>query len=237
MVEPAYAPQALPSFRRSTMDGYAVRAVDSYGASETLPAVLSVIGEVEMGKASQFPIGKYTAAVVHTGGMIPDIADAVVQIEHTQQVDPDNSIAYPFEIEVFKAVAVGQNVLQVEKMAPCSDQHHFWWLHRPEIDLTSKLDLNLTDCPFDCHTGTTCGRGMRMRARLPLSTDKCSITAPGICPRSAVRRCRPHRGRCNVKHPTRDGFSFRGSATTRSTTKLPQRNFLSYGGQVARRWQ
>ena len=112
-VEPTYAPQALPSFRRSTMDGYAVRAEDTYGASETLPVVLTVMSEVEMGKASLFPIGKYSAAVVHTGGMIPDVADAVVQIEHTQQVDPANSIRFPFEIEVFKAVAVGQNVLQV----------------------------------------------------------------------------------------------------------------------------
>jgi len=111
--EPAYSPHALPSFRRSTMDGYAVRAADTYGASETLPAILSVIGEVEMGKASQLAISKYAAAVVHTGGMIPGIADAVVQIEHTQQVDPAHSKAFPFEIEVYKAVAVGQNVLQV----------------------------------------------------------------------------------------------------------------------------
>jgi molybdopterin molybdotransferase len=127
------------------MDGYAVRAVDTYGASEALPAVLSVIGEVEMGKASQLTIDKYAAAIVHTGGMIPDIADAVVQIEHTQQVDPTNSIALPFEIEVYKAVAVGQNVLQVGEDVQQGAQvlpggHHL----RPQ-DLGGLLALGMTE--------------------------------------------------------------------------------------------
>ena len=120
------APHALPSFRRSTMDGYAVRAADTFGASESLPAFLEVVGEVRMGKTADVKLGAGQAAIVHTGGMIPETADAVVQIEHTQVVSEQLSVSseqlavnseqspvVPFEIEVLRAVAVGQNVLQV----------------------------------------------------------------------------------------------------------------------------
>ena len=128
------APHALPQFRRSTMDGYAVRAADTFGASESLPAFMQVVGEVPMGQAANVALGVGQAAIVHTGGMIPDSADAVVQIEQTQLVSGDQLAAignrlsvaseepsvsalqspeFPFEIEVLKSVAVGQNVLQV----------------------------------------------------------------------------------------------------------------------------
>ena len=111
------APHALPEFRRSTMDGYAVRAADTFGASESLPAFLQVVGEVPMGQAAEVALGVGQASIVHTGGMIPATADAVVQVEHTQLVSGDqlsvNSDQFPFEIEVMRSVAVGQNVLQV----------------------------------------------------------------------------------------------------------------------------
>lgn len=107
------SPQALPSFRRSTMDGYAVRAADTFGASEGLPAMLAVVAEVEMGKPATVDLDAYEAVVVHTGGMIPETADAVIQIEHTQKIGAGSDQQPPFEIEAFKAVAVGQNVLQV----------------------------------------------------------------------------------------------------------------------------
>lgn len=108
-----YAPRPLPAFRRSTMDGYAVRAADTFGASGSLPAFLSVIGEVPMGRPADVLIQSGQAAIVHTGGMIPDSADAVVQIEHTQTVGAAAQATLPFEIELFRAVAAGQNVLQV----------------------------------------------------------------------------------------------------------------------------
>lgn len=113
------APHALPQFRRSTMDGYAVRAADTYGASESLPAFLQVVGEVPMGQSANVQLDVGQAAIVHTGGMIPETADAVVQIEQTQLVTGqsvainEQSPSFPFEIEVLKSVAVGQNVLQV----------------------------------------------------------------------------------------------------------------------------
>lgn len=110
---PVYAPHALPAFRRSTMDGYAVKAADTYGASGSLPAFLQVVGEVPMGQAANVELKTGEATIVHTGGMIPETADAVVQVEHTQIIRHSSSVTPPFEIEVMKAVAVGQNVLQV----------------------------------------------------------------------------------------------------------------------------
>ncbi|MCP4425038.1 MAG: molybdopterin molybdotransferase MoeA [Chloroflexi bacterium] len=111
------APHALPAFRRSTMDGYAVKAADTYGASGSLPAFLQVVGEVPMGQAAKVALQTGQVAIVHTGGMIPETADAVVPIEHTQLIVSSQSpVSNPqplFEIEVMKAVAVGQNVLQV----------------------------------------------------------------------------------------------------------------------------
>ncbi len=143
--ENVYAPHALPAFRRSTMDGYAVRAADTYGASGSLPAFLQVIGEVPMGKVAGISLSTGEAAVVHTGGMIPETADAVVQIEHTQTINARPGDRPPFEIEVFKAVAVGQNVLQVgEDVAETSEILPSGHLLRPQ-DLGGLLALGLTE--------------------------------------------------------------------------------------------
>jgi molybdopterin molybdotransferase len=138
------APHPLPAFRRSTMDGYAVRAADTYGAGEVLPAFLEVVGEVPMGRAAGIVLGPGQAAVVHTGGMIPGTADAVVQIEHTQVAGEPAGAAGRYEIEVFKAVAVGQNVLQVgEDVAEGSRILPSGHLLRPQ-DLGGLLALGIT---------------------------------------------------------------------------------------------
>jgi len=100
------SPQDLPSFVRSTVDGYAVTAADTYGASGGLPAFLTVTGEVPMGQLSTLDLKLGEAALVHTGGMIPTGATAVVMVEHTQAVDAQS-------IEVLRAVADGENVIQV----------------------------------------------------------------------------------------------------------------------------
>jgi molybdopterin molybdotransferase len=107
------APHALPEFRRSTMDGYAVKAADTFGASSSLPAYLTVIGEVQMGMPADYQLKTGEAVTVHTGGMIPSSADAVVQIEHTQHVTANGDTKQSFEIEVLRPAAVGLHVLQV----------------------------------------------------------------------------------------------------------------------------
>ncbi len=100
------APHPLPAFPRSSVDGYAVRAADSYGASESLPAYFSLAGEVPMGRQPDFSLGPAQAALIHTGGMLPAHADAVVMVEYTQA-------ARGGEIEVARAVAPGENTLKV----------------------------------------------------------------------------------------------------------------------------
>jgi molybdopterin molybdotransferase len=95
----------LPDFMRSTMDGYAVRASSTFGASEATPAYLSIIGSVIMGESPPFSIGIGQAAGISTGGMLPNGADSVVMIEHTEAVDD-------ISIEVYRSVAPGQNILE-----------------------------------------------------------------------------------------------------------------------------
>ncbi len=113
--ETIISPQNLPEFPRSAMDGYAVNAADTFGASPGLPAFLNVVGEVPMGQAARVAVGVGEAVLVHTGGMIPEGATAVVMVEQTQRVD-DNSI------EVMKAVADGENVIQIGEDVRAGDE-------------------------------------------------------------------------------------------------------------------
>ena len=100
------APHPLPDFQRTTVDGYAVRAKDTFGATDSLPAYLNLIGEVPMGDSPSFEIGTGQCALIHTGGMLPKGADAVVMLEYTQQSGTN-------EIEIFKSVADGENIIRI----------------------------------------------------------------------------------------------------------------------------
>lgn len=100
-----HSPEEIPAFRKSTVDGYALRAADTFGASQSLPAFLRVSGELKMGAVSAKDVASGAALLIHTGGMLPPDADAVVMIEHTQAAGAD-------EIEALRAVAPGENVIQ-----------------------------------------------------------------------------------------------------------------------------
>src|SRR5438445_4911899 len=78
------SPIDLPEFDRSVVDGYAVRAADTFGASAGLPAYLTIVGEVLMGQGTDLVLGAGQAARIATGGMLPARADAVVMIEYTE---------------------------------------------------------------------------------------------------------------------------------------------------------
>ena len=108
------SPHPLPEFPRSTVDGYAVRAQDTFGTSESLPGYLTMVGEVPMGARSSLAVPPGGCTLIHTGGMLPEGADAVVMLEYTQiihsgEVDP----ALTTEIELSRGVAEGENVLRV----------------------------------------------------------------------------------------------------------------------------
>lgn len=93
-----------PAFNRSSVDGFAVRARDTQGTSESIPSYLKIKGEVPMGAPPGFLIASGETGVIHTGGMLPEGADAVVMLEHSQVID--NGM-----LEVYRSVAVNENVL------------------------------------------------------------------------------------------------------------------------------
>jgi len=95
----------IPGFRRSTMDGYAVRSLDTGGASDSIPTFLKVKGEVDMGKeplGNAAFVGHGECVYVPTGGMIPEGADAVVMVEYCENFGLD-------EIAVYTSVSTGNN--------------------------------------------------------------------------------------------------------------------------------
>jgi molybdopterin molybdotransferase len=118
----ATAPHELPTFVRSTVDGYAVQASDTHGASPGLPAYLDVVAEVSMGTRASFTLQSGQASMVHTGGMVPDGSDAVVMLEHTAKTAggffgisgalPQQPGFEPFGLEVYRPVASGENCIQ-----------------------------------------------------------------------------------------------------------------------------
>ena len=108
-----FAPHPLPDFQRTTVDGYAVRAKDTFGATDSLPAYLNLIGEVPMGDSPSFEIGAGQCAMIHTGGMLPNGADAVVMLEYTQAIVGTGSPRPDSEIEIFKSVADGENLIRI----------------------------------------------------------------------------------------------------------------------------
>jgi len=123
LAEDIIAPHPLPDFQRTTVDGYAVRAGDTFGATDSLPAYLTLVGEVPMGDTPAFEIGAGQCALIHTGGMLPNGADAVVMLEYTQQIvgagspRPGRDDLAPTqpqtEIEIFRAVADGENLIRI----------------------------------------------------------------------------------------------------------------------------
>jgi molybdopterin molybdotransferase len=103
--EDVSSPEALPGFDRSTMDGYAVKSADTFGATESLPALLRVVGDVPMGALPDRSLSKGEALKIATGGALPEGADAVVMLEQTQPVDATS-------IEVVKPVGPLENVVR-----------------------------------------------------------------------------------------------------------------------------
>jgi molybdopterin molybdotransferase/putative molybdopterin biosynthesis protein len=97
----------VPGFDRASVDGFALRADDTVGASERTPRILKVNREIlTPGKEPQLPVTPGTATLIATGGMVPRGADAVIMVEHTEALDDDERTL----IEVRRPVAAGQFV-------------------------------------------------------------------------------------------------------------------------------
>lgn len=98
------AEEYVPGFDRSTVDGYALRGADTFGCSESIPALLTCTGAVEMGKEPTFAVGPYQCGAIPTGGALPEGADAVQMVEHTEDYGGG-------EIGIVKSVPPGANLI------------------------------------------------------------------------------------------------------------------------------
>ena len=105
LAEDIFSPVDLPPFSRSTVDGYAVKAADTAGASASMPTYFEIAGSIEMGKGTELKLKNGQAAAIPTGGMLPEGADAVLMIEDTEKIDENT-------IESFKSLAAGENLVQ-----------------------------------------------------------------------------------------------------------------------------
>lgn len=104
LAEDVVSPVDVPGFSRSTVDGYAVRACDTFGATEALPALLALAGEVRMGEQPGFALRPQQCARIATGAMLPEGADAVVMVETAEELDEATVV-------VARPVAPGENVV------------------------------------------------------------------------------------------------------------------------------
>jgi len=104
--EDVISPINLPEFRRSTVDGFALKAKDTYGVSEKNPVILRLVGEIPMGQISNIEVNEGEAVKVATGGMVPTGADSVQMIEFTESIDSHT-------LHVFKTLSPLENVIQI----------------------------------------------------------------------------------------------------------------------------
>ncbi len=105
LADDLYAKENLPAFRRSMVDGYAVKSTDTFGASEQSPILLGYQGQVEMGKKSDQTLHDSMALYVPTGGEIPTGADAMIMIEHSERLGPD--------VAVFTTPRQGEHIVEI----------------------------------------------------------------------------------------------------------------------------
>ena len=108
LAEEIVAPANLPGFNRSTMDGYAIRAEDSFGATDSLPSYLKIIGEIKMGVKPEFKINPGEAVKISTGGMLPEGANAVMMVEYTEQIDDTT-------VEARRSISLWENVVREDE--------------------------------------------------------------------------------------------------------------------------
>lgn len=104
LAEDVISEEQVPSFGRSTVDGYAVLAKTTYGASDALPAFLDITGQVRMGHFADIPLAVGQAQYIPTGGMLPEGADSVVMVEHAEEAGN--------LLSVYRQVAPGENVIR-----------------------------------------------------------------------------------------------------------------------------
>lgn len=134
LAETIYSPENVPDFNRSTVDGYAVTARDTFGAGEGIPAMLEYAGEILMGQPAP-SINSGECRLVHTGGMLPAEADAVIMIEDTELTGT--------MLQSFRQVAPGENVIHRGEDLKMGDPLLFQGhrMRAPEIGMLASLGI------------------------------------------------------------------------------------------------
>ena len=115
LAEAFTAPEDLPGFARSTMDGFAVAAKSVFGASEGSPALLDYVGECPMGQAPALTIAPGQTARIWTGGMLPQGADAVVMLEYSRSAGESR-------VELTRPAAPLENVITADEDAAAGEE-------------------------------------------------------------------------------------------------------------------
>jgi len=137
------APVDLPHFHRANMDGYAVRAQDTFGASPSLPMYLKLVGVVEMGKEVKRTLKKGETMRIATGGMLPSGADSMVMVEYTEEMGDGT-------VEVHRSVSPWENILRIgediKKGAPIFSPGRRLRAH----DLGALTGVGITTVPVYC---------------------------------------------------------------------------------------
>ena len=105
LAEDIVVKENVPGFRRSSVDGYAVIAKDTFGSSENMPGFLNVAGEVRWGRHPKMHFRYGEAIYIPTGGMLPDGSDAVIMIEHCEDLSG--------LLNLYRQVAPGENVISI----------------------------------------------------------------------------------------------------------------------------
>jgi molybdopterin molybdotransferase len=164
------ASEPVPHFDRAVMDGYAVRAQDTFGASETLPALLEIDGEVAMGETASRQIEPGKAMAIPTGGMLPAGADAVVMVEYTYPLDART-------VEVSRTVAPGENVLKRGEDIPVGEilMPQGWRLRPQDVGMLAALGI--------CHVAVY----RRPRAAILSTGDEIVAVSTPVLPPGKVR--------------------------------------------------
>ena len=149
LAEDITADEYVPDFDRSTVDGYAVKARDTFGCSDAIPAILSLSGEVLMGESAEFTLERESCCAVPTGGAVPQGADSVVMIEYTEDYG-DGTIgimksAAPGMNMIFRGddVFPGKTVLKKGRVLSSQDIGALAAMGRMEVPVAKKLHVGI----------------------------------------------------------------------------------------------
>ena len=149
LAEDIAATEFVPDFDRSTVDGYAVRAKDTFGCSDAIPAILPLQGEVFMGEGAEFDLNPEECVAVPTGGALPKGADSVVMVEYTEDYG-DGTIgisksAAPGQNMIFRGddVFPGKVILKKGRVLSCQDIGALAAIGRVQVPVVKKITVGV----------------------------------------------------------------------------------------------